>query len=81
MQAGLPTGGLCSWKKLWPAAVRWRRLAVGCVTNWSEYEPWWLEVQAVFKRFDRKFAKRPAFPKIIELPPLAGFVKLCSVEA
>jgi len=29
-------------------------------TNWSEYEPWWLEVQAVLKRFDGKIAKRPA---------------------
>lgn len=47
-------------------------------TNWSEYEPWWLEVQAVFKRFDGKIAKRPAFPKIIELPPLAGFIRPCS---
>jgi hypothetical protein len=47
-------------------------------TNWSEYEPWWLEVQAVFKRFDGKIAKRPAFPKIIELPALAGFIRPCS---
>ena len=48
-------------------------------TNWSEYEPWSLEVQAVFKRFDRKIAKRPAFPKIIELPRFSGFVRPCSV--
>ena len=47
-------------------------------TNWADYEPWWLEVQSVFKRFDGKIAKRPAFPKIIELLPLAGFVKPCS---
>jgi hypothetical protein len=47
-------------------------------TNWSEYEPWWLEIQAVFKRFDGKIAKRPAFPKIIELPPLEGFIRPCS---
>ena len=47
-------------------------------TNWSEYEPWWLEVQAVFKRFDGKIAKRPAFPRIIELPPLDGFIRPCS---
>lgn len=33
-------------------------------TNWSEYESWWLEIQAVLKRFDGKIAKRPAFPKI-----------------
>jgi hypothetical protein len=46
-------------------------------TNWSEYEPWWLEVQAVFKRFDGKIAKRPSFPKIIELPPLQGFICPC----
>ena len=47
-------------------------------TNWSEYEPWRLEIQAVFKRFDGKIAKRPAFPKIIELPILDGFIKPCS---
>ena len=47
-------------------------------TNWSEYEPWWLEVQSVFKRFDGKIAKRPAFPKIIELPTLVGFIRPCS---
>ena len=47
-------------------------------TNWSEYEPWWLEIQSVFKRFDGKIAKRPVFPKIIELPALDGFIRPCS---
>ena len=47
-------------------------------TNWSGYEPWWLEVQSVFKRFDGKIAKLPAFPKIIELPTLVGFIRPCS---
>jgi hypothetical protein len=47
-------------------------------TNWSAYEPWWLEIQAVFKRFDGRIAKRPAFPKIIELEPLSGFIRPCS---
>jgi hypothetical protein len=49
-------------------------------TNWSEYEPWWLEIQAVFKRFDGKIAKRPAFPKIIELKTLEGFIRPCSAR-
>ncbi len=49
-------------------------------TNWSEYEPWWLEIQAVFKRFDNKFAKRPAFPKVIELKTLEGFIRPCSAK-
>jgi hypothetical protein len=47
-------------------------------TNWSEYEPWWLEIQAVLKRFDGRIAKKPAFPKIIELKPLLGFIRPCS---
>ncbi len=47
-------------------------------TNWSAYEPWWLEIQAVFKRFDGKIAKKPAFPKIIELKVLEGFIRPCS---
>jgi hypothetical protein len=46
-------------------------------TNWAEYEPWWLEVQAVFKRFDGKIAKHPEFPKIIEFEPIEGFVRPC----
>src|SRR2546423_6703885 len=49
-------------------------------TNWSEYEPWWLEVQAIFKRFDGRIAKRPAFPKIIELDPLEGFIRPCTAK-
>lgn len=49
-------------------------------TNWAEYEPWGLEVQAVFKRFDSKIAKYPDFPKIIELPVLEGFIHPCSAR-
>ncbi len=49
-------------------------------TNWSEYEPWWLEIQAVFKRFDGRIAKRPAFPKIIDLDPLEGFIRPCTAQ-
>jgi hypothetical protein len=49
-------------------------------TNWSEYEPWWLEIQAVFKRFDSRIAKRPPFPKIIEFAPLEGFIRPCSAK-
>jgi hypothetical protein len=52
--------------------------SVNRFANWSEYEPWWLEIQAVFKRFDGKIAKRPVFPKIIALPTLEGFIKPCS---
>src|SRR5712691_9280548 len=47
-------------------------------TNWSEYKPWWLEVQAVFKRFDGKIAKNPKFPKDIELEPFEGFLRPCT---
>lgn len=49
-------------------------------TNWSEYKPWWLEIQAVYKRFDGKIAKRPAFPKIIEIKALEGFIRPCSAR-
>jgi hypothetical protein len=47
-------------------------------TNWSEYEPWWLEVQSVFKRFDGRIAKNPKFPKVIQLEPLDGFIRPCT---
>jgi hypothetical protein len=50
------------------------------LTNWSEYEPWWLEVQAVFKRFDGRIAKNPKFPKVIELDPMEGFVRPCTAR-
>jgi hypothetical protein len=49
-------------------------------SNWAEYEPWWLEVQATYRRFDGKIAKRPAFPKIIELAPLEGFIRPCTAK-
>lgn len=49
-------------------------------TNWSEYEPWWLEIQAVFKRFDGKIAKRPTFTKIIAFERLEGFILPCSAK-
>ncbi len=49
-------------------------------TNWAEYEPWWLEVQAVFKRFDGRIAKKPVFPKVIQLEPLEGFIKPCTAK-
>ncbi len=49
-------------------------------TNWSEYKPWWLEIQSVLKRFDRRIAKKPTFPKIIELEPLEGFIRPCSAK-
>jgi hypothetical protein len=47
-------------------------------TNWAEYKPWWLEIQAVYKRFDGRIAKHPAFPKIIELPAILGFIRPCT---
>jgi hypothetical protein len=47
-------------------------------TNWAEYEPWWLEVQAVFKRFDGKIAKKPLLPKVIELSTHEGFIRPCT---
>jgi len=49
-------------------------------TNWSEYEPWWLEVQSVFKRFNGKIAKNPKFPKVIEFGALEGFVRPCTAR-
>jgi hypothetical protein len=33
-----------------------------------------------FKRFDHCIAKKPAFPKIIELPPLEGFIHPCRTK-
>lgn len=49
-------------------------------TNWSEYDPAWSEVQAVYKRFDGRISKNPYFPKIIALPTLDGFLRCCSPQ-
>lgn len=49
-------------------------------TNWAEYGPWSLEIQAVFKRFDGRIAKHPKFPKIIEFDPMEGFVRPCTAQ-
>ena len=34
----------------------------------------------MFKRFDDRIAKHPKFPKIIELPPLDGFIRPCYAQ-
>ena len=47
-------------------------------TNWSAYEPWWLEIQAIHKRFNGRIAKNPSFPKIIDFEPLEGFIRPCT---
>jgi hypothetical protein len=62
------------------SGARSNRYSENRFTNWAEYEPWWLEIQVVWKRFDAKIAKRPTFPKIIELPPLLGFIRPCSAK-
>lgn len=50
-------------------------------TNWQPYSPAWLEIQAVYKRFDNKISKTPTFPKIIALPPSPGFMHPCTTNA
>jgi hypothetical protein len=46
-------------------------------TNWAEYDPSWAEVQAVYRKFDHRISKRPAFPKVIALPVMDGFMQCC----
>jgi len=50
------------------------------LTNWSEFDPAWAEVQAVYKRFDHRISRNPNFPKIIALPTMEGFLRCCSPE-
>ncbi len=47
-------------------------------SNWSSYDPAWAETLAVYKKFDRRIARRPDFPKIIALPTTDGFLRSCS---
>lgn len=50
-------------------------------TNWQPFDPAWMEVQSVYRRFDKKISKKPDFPKIIALPLAEGFVHPCTVGA
>jgi hypothetical protein len=38
-------------------------------TNWTEFHPFHAEGRAAYKRFDQRLPARPAFPRIIRLPP------------
>jgi hypothetical protein len=40
-------------------------------TNWTNYDPFWAEALAAFKRFDGRLSRYPAFPHVVTLPPLA----------
>lgn len=59
---------------------RSNRYSESRLTNWAEYEPWFMEAQSVFKRFDGRIAKHPTFPKIIELATSDGFVRPCTAR-
>ena len=39
-------------------------------TNWTEYDPFFAEVRAVYKRFDTRISVRPKFPHVVVIPPL-----------
>ena len=48
-------------------------------TNWTAYNPFDVEINAAFKRFDDRLPMRPQFPRIVVLPPLApDFIHPCS---
>jgi len=46
-------------------------------SNFTSFDPWWSEIQKVYERFDKKIARCPDFPKVVELPPSAGFLAPC----
>jgi hypothetical protein len=40
-------------------------------TNWTVYDPFFAEARSAYKRFDDRLPSRPAFPRVIALPPLS----------
>lgn len=38
-------------------------------TNWALYDPFFTEGGTAYKRFDKRLSSKPAFPRIVALPP------------
>lgn len=47
------------------------------LTNWTKFDPFGLEVEAAYKRFDGRIAKKPGFPKVVVLPASEEFIHPC----
>jgi hypothetical protein len=47
-------------------------------TNWSDYDPFFMEARAALKRFDSKLPRGPSHPRIIVLRPHAEFIHPCN---
>ena len=45
-----------------------------------QYNPFYAEGISAFHRFAERLEKEPAFPRLIVLPPAAGFIHACSRE-
>lgn len=50
-------------------------------TNWTEYDPFFAEARAAYKRFESRLPSKPVFPRVNTLPPLApDFIHACKRE-
>lgn len=50
-------------------------------TNWTDFDPFFAEARAAYKRFDSRLPAKPGFPRIIVLPPLQpDFMHICNRE-
>lgn len=49
-------------------------------SNWTPYNPFYAEGIAAYHRFQNRLPKSPAFPRIVSLPPLPGFIHPCNRE-
>jgi hypothetical protein len=48
-------------------------------TNWTEYDPWFMEARAALKRYDARIPKCPKFPHIIVIrPQIPDFIYPCT---
>lgn len=45
--------------------------SVSKFTNWTVYDPFFAEARSALKRFGGRLASKPAFPRVVALPPLA----------
>ncbi|HUA65956.1 MAG TPA: hypothetical protein VME24_08920 [Alphaproteobacteria bacterium] len=53
--------------------------SVSKFTNWTQYDPFFAEVRAVFKRFDGRISVLPKFPHVVVLKPQTpDFIHACT---
>lgn len=51
--------------------------SVNKFTNWTPFNPYFMELSTVYARFNKRIAARPSTPRVIVLPPASDFQTPC----